>query len=252
MAWTGKISGTDKPNKVIQTPWDLIYKISGIFDKIGNFERTEAFSVEVWFYQTSMKTGSLVSHGSDSPLLRGWICQSWTGRNLGISLCSDNNGNYLNVRTASGIFSFNTWTHVVFTYNGTSLANGVKCYVNNSSKSLSVVGNTLTGTIVNSEKLWIGRSYPYGYFPGRIDEVVIYKRVLSASEVSQRYNGGNGTETLFGDAYLHYHLNESSGDVVTDSSGNARHAKTYGSPSWVSGKLNNCLQLNGSSQYIST
>jgi len=218
---------------------------------LGNFERTDSFSVELWFYQTTMKSGSLVGHMGPSPLLRGWLCQSWTGRNLGLSLCSDNGGpNYLNVRTASSIFPFNTWTHAVFTYNGTSLPTGVKIYVNGTSRTLSTVGNSLTGTILNSEPVWIGYSHPYGGFPGRIDEVVIYDRVLAAAEVTQRYNAGVGTETLFGTAYLQYHLNESSGTVVPDSSGNLRHGVTVGSPSWIAGKINNCLQLNGSSQYV--
>jgi hypothetical protein len=96
----------------------------------------------------------------------------------------------------------------------------------------------------------MGNSYPYGGFPGRIDEVVIYDRVLAASEVTQRYNAGVGTETLFGTAYLQYHLNESSGTVVNDSSGNLRNGITVGNPPWIAGKINGCLQLNGSSQYV--
>ena len=148
----------------------------GLPTDTGNFERTDKFSVECWFYQTTMRSGSLVSHGTSSPLLRGWILQTWTGRNVGLSLCSDNGAaNYLNARTASAIFPFNTWTHVVFTYDGSSLANGVKGYINGTSRTLSVPANTLTGSIVNSEPMWIGRSYPYGYFPGRIDEVVVYQ-----------------------------------------------------------------------------
>lgn len=237
----------------LNKPSANVKHISGnsLSTNIGNFERTDAFSVECWFYQTTMKSGSLVSHGTSSPLLRGWILQTWTGRNVGLSLCSDNGtANYLNARTASSIFPFNTWTHVIFTYNGNGLASGVKGYINGTARTLSVPANTLSGTIANSDPLWIGRSHPYGYFPGRIDEVVIYDRVLSASEVVQRYNSGVGTETAFGSTYLHYHLNESVGNIAIDSSDNLVHGTLQNNPIRNTGKLGNCIYLNGSSQYI--
>jgi len=46
--------------------------------------------------------------------------------------------------------------------------------------------------------------------------------------------------------YAWYHLNESSGTVVTDSSGNGRTgtAQNTEDADWVVGKLNNCLELN--------
>ena len=54
----------------------------------------------------------------------------------------------------------------------------------------------------------------------------------------------------FGGCYAHYSLNELSGVIVSDTSGNARNGTTVGAPSWVAGKLNNCLQLNGATQYV--
>jgi len=50
--------------------------------------------------------------------------------------------------------------------------------------------------------------------------------------------------------YAHWSLNESSGSNVPDSSGNSRNGTTQNSPTWTSGKINNCLQFNGSNQYI--
>jgi hypothetical protein len=46
-------------------------------------------------------------------------------------------------------------------------------------------------------------------------------------------------------AYAHYHLNETSGTNAYDSSGNNRNGTTINSPSWVVGKLNNSINLNG-------
>jgi hypothetical protein len=45
--------------------------------------------------------------------------------------------------------------------------------------------------------------------------------------------------------YAWWHMNESSGTNIADSSGYGRNGTTVGSPSWVAGKLNNCLQFTG-------
>lgn len=50
--------------------------------------------------------------------------------------------------------------------------------------------------------------------------------------------------------YARWHLNQTSGANVPDSSGNNRDGATINDPSWVSGKLNNAIQLNGTNQYI--
>jgi hypothetical protein len=229
--------------------------VNGLENFSGNFERTDSFSVELWFNASAARPTALIGHAADAPTRRGWFISAFGSRTsytmIGIALVSNEaTNNFINVLTTISSFSTNVWHHVVVTYNGSSAASGIKCYINNSSRTFTVVQNTLTGTILNTEKLWIGRSYAYGYFPGKVDDVVIYPRVLSASEASQRYNGGAGTESVFGTTYLQYHLNEASGSIVTDSSADARNGITVNDPSWIAGKLNNCLQLNGSSQYI--
>jgi len=50
--------------------------------------------------------------------------------------------------------------------------------------------------------------------------------------------------------YSYWKLNETSGIVVSDSSGNGRGGTTVNTPTWVAGKLNNCLQFNGTTQYV--
>jgi YD repeat-containing protein len=52
--------------------------------------------------------------------------------------------------------------------------------------------------------------------------------------------------------YARWHLNESSGIVVSDSSGNSRNgtAINMDDSNWVSGKLGNCLSFNGINEYV--
>lgn len=215
----------------------------------GNFERDESWSFECWFYQTSLKSCALASNMLADASKRGWMVTLYTGRNVGMALSNTDGSNYLAVRTGSAQYTYNTWNHLVFTYSGTSLPTGFKCYINGSSKTLNTLGSSLTGTIKPNNKLWLGHSNVYPYLNGRLDEVAIYKRVLSASEVLQRYNAGVGTENLFGSAYVQYHLNESSNNQVVDSVG-GKNGLLINSPSLSTGKLNNGIYLNGSSQYI--
>ena len=243
------------------TPGIISYS-SLVPENIGNFERTEPFSVECWFYPTATTTQlkALFSHIGPTPKRRGWVVDVMINRSasngqFGVALISDEStNNFFNVLTTLGTvsISINTWYHAVITYNGNSLVSGLKCYLNNVSKNFTIIArNTLTDTIKDDTvKFNIGSSIIYPYFKGRIDEAVVYTRVLSASEVSQRYNSGTGTGTLFGSAYLQYHLNEINGSSVSDSSGNSRNGITVGSPLWVAGKINNCIQLDGSTQYI--
>ena len=74
----------------------------------------------------------------------------------------------------------NTWTHLALTYNGSTLTlyrNGVAVATSNVSGTLSPT----TGT------LQIGGSQYGEYFKGLIDEVRIYNRALSATEIQTIY-----------------------------------------------------------------
>lgn len=225
---------------------------------IGNFERNEAFSVELWLYGSIPRPSALCSRMTNDGGHKGWVFYASGGRNnwntIGFALVSNElNNNFLHVITSVGQVSFikDTWHHIICTYNGNSSVSGIKCYVDGISKSFTIVRDTLTANIQNNtSKLEIGHAPIWDFFGGRIDEFIIYDRVIPHTEVIQRYNSGVGTETLFGSIYLQYKLNEITGDSVIDSSGNNRNGNTINSPLWVPGKLNNCVQLNGSTQKI--
>jgi hypothetical protein len=71
----------------------------------------------------------------------------------------------------------NRWSHLGVTYDGATL----RLYVNGA----RVSSRAVTGTIPRTDDpLWIGGNHPYGeYFDGLIDEVRVYDRVLTASQV---------------------------------------------------------------------
>lgn len=84
----------------------------------------------------------------------------------------------------SNVNSNVTWVHYVFTYNDGTM----KVYKNGSlanTTNYNKQGNTI------SNKLWIGTDPPGQRWKGQIDDIAIYNRELSSSEVSAIYNQCN-------------------------------------------------------------
>jgi len=84
------------------------------------------------------------------------------------------------------------WVHVVMTGDGSTIRGYVNGnYVPIIAGSDSYIDASGTGWIPD-----IGRAKSSAdrYFKGRIDELIIYNKVLSESEISERYNNGAGEE----------------------------------------------------------
>ena len=119
--------------------------------------------------------------------------------------------------TNSSVATINehTWYHVASSYDGTTF----KVYLNGT-EELSVT-DTFSG--FGTGNAAIGEAGDgTAPFPGQIDDVRIYDRVLSASEILELYNDSNSA--LVG----HWKLDETSGTIAVDSSGNGYHGTTSG------------------------
>jgi hypothetical protein len=82
----------------------------------------------------------------------------------------------------TGALTTNAWTHLAGTYDGTTL----RLYVN----GVQVSSRAQTGAIaVSTNPLQIGGDTLYGqYFQGRIDEIRVYNRALSAAQIQSDMN----------------------------------------------------------------
>ncbi|MEI6438478.1 MAG: LamG domain-containing protein, partial [Candidatus Omnitrophota bacterium] len=132
----------------------------------------------------------------------------------------------------------NKWTYIAVTVDGTSLlfyADGIL-----------VDSKTIVSLTTNAGSFAIGRPGDSAaqYFNGKIDDVRVYNRAISAAE----------DRAIYDDAALAgwWKFDEGSGTVAADSSG-AGHAGTLvNTPSRVSGHLGSgALTLNGTTQYVS-
>ena len=96
--------------------------------------------------------------------------------------------------TTNGTLPVNAWTHVVVTYDRSiacSASYGPSIYLNGVLKSSADTRTGSGGALTGTNRVTIGSSLvPSFYFPGRIDDVRIYNRILTADEVYQLYNMG--------------------------------------------------------------
>ena len=167
------------------------------FGQAGQFERTEAFSYECWI-QTTGANDFIMGTGEESGDATGMhfmnTVQGGTDV-LTVYMAHDYAGsNAIHVYGDTDIAD-GAWHHVFMTYDGSSTASGVKLYVDGSLEGMTTGMNSLSDTILNNDDFQVGaRDGTNAPFIGKIDEVVVYDREMSADYVSRRYNSATGTE----------------------------------------------------------
>jgi hypothetical protein len=160
----------------------------GINDWIGvtaptnSFETNNAVSVEVWMYPQSITGQFVVARGGANSfdLLHNFLSLG----NISYRVRDVANSTY---RQVSRNISLNNWSHVV----GTFSANLISIYVNNVASSLVIPTSTIGGSDASPYGLRIGTYLPQALsfnYNGRISEVRIYRKELSAIEVAKNYN----------------------------------------------------------------
>lgn len=145
----------------------------------GNFERDQAFSVAAWVWLPADNTGgSIVARMDDGKDFRGW--DLWLeGNRLGAHVINKWPENALKVVTGPAIPK-ETWTHVVFTYDGSSQADGLQFYVNGTRRTERNVANSnLTESILTEVPLKLGMRHNSSRIDGaRMNDVRVYSSKL--------------------------------------------------------------------------
>ena len=184
---SGAIQG-EHPQPLVSS-YSLDYDGNDDYVNIGNtadlaFERTDPFSLMAWIRPTIGVLGAILGKHEGSGDFSGWeISISATGT-LIFELVNTGGGvDMIQVETDSAVT--NEWNHVAVTYDGSSDATGARFYVNGLEVAVTVVTDTLSGSILTSVPVRIGGrgSGTLNPFNGLIDEVAIYDRALAPSEV---------------------------------------------------------------------
>ena len=113
------------------------------------------------------------------------------------------NGNSDNNASETIALSTGVWYHIVMTYDGTTL----RLYRNNVAKgtnNTSGTGTALTAKFV----VFKNPTADVRYFSGLVDEIGVWSKALSTTEISDLYNSGNG-QTMTDQVDLSVNLSDS-------------------------------------------
>ena len=156
---------------------------------ILNFERFDAFSISAWV-NINNSGNSIIFSKAINGTSRGYDFQYSPGQKFRFALKNDGSvSNSIRVDTTN-TFTGLGWHHVLVTYDGSSLASGVTIYLDSNSESLTIGSDNLSGTIVDSGNVNIGTrlSVP-DPFDGSLDEISVWNKELSPTEVAEIYSG---------------------------------------------------------------
>ena len=146
----------------------------------GDFERTQAFSYGCYLNPDN-GNGSPISRMDAGNDYRGWDIYFVGGR-PSVHIIHHWPDNALKV-TAKESIPNGQWSHLFVTYDGSGKPEGVKMYIDGRPVPLDTDNNSLTDTIRTAKSFRIGGRTGADGFAGKVDDVRLYSRVLSASDV---------------------------------------------------------------------
>lgn len=152
------------------------------------FERTDSFSISFWV-KHSGASWVIVNKMQTGGSWTGYEVYSSSAGQIYFTLISALTSNQLEVQTTGLSLNDGQWHHIIATYAGTSAPSGIVLYADGSSVSFSTLTNNLTASIVHTSPFRLGTDGST-WTVGRMDEVAVYNRVLSAAEVTWIYNSG--------------------------------------------------------------
>jgi subtilisin-like proprotein convertase family protein len=213
---------------------------------------TGSFTLEAW----------LNPNNSTSPTSQIILQKREGGNAVGYTLYL-NNGK-VTIRTNSAtrlvgktVLQNNAWTHVAGTYN--SATGQFAIYINGSFDTTTTIAGAAPAS--NTDSLFIGKGFN-DPFRGQMDELRVWNRNLSASEVNQyrRTSLGTNTGVYIGLIMsMTFQDNDANGAAfnLTDWSGNNNNGINRGVTAVdLSNRplqtisINDCVELNGSDEYL--
>jgi hypothetical protein len=185
--------------------------VTGLFNHAINFNRSEAnqkiavsgidmanwpaLSVSVWVYYRGDGGGSdehaVISNWDTGNAQAGFLIRIDPSTSDKIEAyvqgSPDGTGNQSRGDYTDLLVPKNTWSHIVITYDSTE---GLNTYLNNTGSSLNP--RTASGLLNSSTSndLYLGYAWGNDWYDGLIDDVRIYNRVLTKSEIQVIYEQG--------------------------------------------------------------
>ena len=246
-------------------------KFDGVNDLINmgdvlDFERTDPFSISAWIrLPTATPTADNCIVSKLATRVGYRICIRGDVANDPVEFELRGSTQQISKRSTQ-TWVANNWTHIVWTNNGNSAASGSLLYRNGVLQSATTEVDDLTSqSIVTSGNLVIGDGpvFDTPFFIGNIDDVRIYNRALSATEIGQLYKVGaaklavSPVNTLksglvgywtFDGKDTNWGTNKTNDLSGQGNTGTLTNMSTTTSP--VVGKIGQGLKFDGASNYV--
>lgn len=187
-------------------------------DDAGNFERFHPFSVALWIQPDSSGSYTRLVGNSwtKNAYWRGWETFLDSLNHLSVRLIHAFPHNYIHLKSTIPVET-NKWSHIAFTYDGSSQASGIQIYLNGQEVKTEIHFNNLYKSIfpvdamyrkITGRPLRIGRRYrgfggEDGIYFGEMDELRIYDRQLTSYDIAQLANSPAENGKLA--VYLNYY-----------------------------------------------
>ncbi len=202
-----------------------------------NMGANQDFSIEAWVkYSNNPSYHIIAGKYCDINTAGYWL--DVLGNRIRLRV-GDGGGSYVDTVTTSN-YNDNKWHHIMAIADRDGLA---YIYIDGNQVKSNDISSENGDT--GSEALSIGwpTDSNYAYFNGQIDEVKIYNRALSAEEVRYHYNQGKPV--------AQWDMDEGSGLVINDKSGNGNNGTLVNDTTWAQGKHGSALSFDGVDDYVS-
>jgi hypothetical protein len=211
-------------------------------------------TVSVWVNPTSYAGPSynytgLVCKGN-IVASRNAYCLYYDGPNASVGMTFQDSNSAVWYLISWSYTPLNQWTHIVYTWTG----NMAYSYINGKYIGSQSIANNIPSTAGYTMELGHLNDHALSYLQGKLDDVKIWNRALSAAEVAYEYNGGKPVG--------HWKFDEGHGDYAYDASGNGNTGtvvigtgggNTTTSTAWsdgAAGKINGSLDFDGTDDRV--
>lgn len=158
------------------------------FGDVHKYDISQAFSISMWVKPQNISAARILfSKAGPGPAVDGYMLRhdATTGA-LFLQMRSGTDRSH----TFDKSLTASVWQHVVFTYAGGSNINGAHVYLD-ASKSSTPSSGSLSGTMLVGADFFLGQRNGSFYFSGNMDEVTVWDKELTQSEVTELYNSGS-------------------------------------------------------------
>ena len=153
-----------------------------------SFAADESFTVSGWIYPTTDDRMTLLAKRNAAPMQRGYSI-GLEDTHVTVVLANDQTKSRIEVRTLEPI-ARSEWQHLTVTYDGSRRAGGLRVFIDGDARPYEVIHNDLQGATTTATPLRIGGGPANAPFRGVVDDLRIYARPLTATEVGL-LAGGN-------------------------------------------------------------